>query len=170
MVTTGAPPIHGNQIPSYLDVNTAFNASSGGGFDLLSPGGCFEFLSGAGGWQLVKWAPTDALMNVSYTSVVDGAPQPVWFTFAKPFADGTAQDVSLGGQAIDRASGHAMPLSAGAVGSNALRVSLCDLMAHAPSLLQCISALTACMTLDFAAADALHCLGLMWQVLRCCGC
>lgn len=99
--TIGHPPIHGNQIPSWLDVDMAFNESAGAGFALDD--GQFEFLSAPS--QTVKWAPTGAVMafaGAATGATGDGAA----FSFAKPAMDGTSRTVSLGVQAVaERADG-----------------------------------------------------------------
>jgi hypothetical protein len=110
--TIGQPPIHGSQIPSWLDVGMRFNESAGAGFALGE--GQFEFLSGPA--QTVKWAPTNARM--AYAGAAGGAPgyAPA-FSYAKPAMDGTAKVVSLGVQGLSgaREAGSGVALAAGAV-------------------------------------------------------
>ena len=107
--TIGHPPIHGNQIPSWLDTAMRFNESAGAGFALGD--GQYEFLSASA--QTVKWAPTGALMAFEGLAT-GGAGQP-GFSYAKPAMDGTSRTVSLGVQAVaGRAEGQPAALQAGA--------------------------------------------------------
>ncbi len=111
--TIGAPPIHGNQIPSWLDPSVRFNESAAAGFALGD--GQFEFLSDAA--QTVKWAPTGAVMRFAGSASGGGggvsAPS---FSFAKPAMDGTSRTVSLGLQgAAGREAGAPVAVAAGAV-------------------------------------------------------
>lgn len=109
--TIGSPPIHGNQIPSWLDTEMRFNETAGAGFALGD--GQFEFLSAPA--QTVKWAPTGAVQKFAAAAAGasgDGAA----FSFAKPAMDGTSHTVTLGVQAVGaRAAGAPAALPAGAV-------------------------------------------------------
>ena len=109
--TIGHPPIHGNQSPSWLDLKMRFNESAGAGFALGD--GQFEFLSAPS--QIVKWAPTGALMT--FTGAANGAGgDGAAFSFAKPAMDGTSHTVTLGVQAVaTRDSGETEALSIGAI-------------------------------------------------------
>ena len=106
---TGAAPIHGYQIPSFTDPLMFMNGSAG--FALFDPQGehLYEFLSPQTQQQLVF---TPALAFVMFSAscdcdVLDGdarASSPIFFSFAKPFADGTAVHASLGVQTVNRSS------------------------------------------------------------------
>ena len=109
--TIGFPPIHGNQIPSWLDIAMRFNESAAAGFALGE--GQFEFLSAPA--QTVKWAPTGALMSFAGTAAGAGAASDAAFSFAKPAMDGTSHVVTLGLQAAaGRAEGAPVSVPAGA--------------------------------------------------------
>ena len=99
--TTGGLPIHSEQIPGFVDLDVFVNASSTGGFDLGN--GAFEFLS-PNAQQFVRFTPTGALFVVEGAATLGGAAVPVFFSFAKPFADGTA-DCSIGFELIDPRTG-----------------------------------------------------------------
>jgi hypothetical protein len=94
--TIGVPPIHGNQIPSWLDLSMKFNESAAAGFSLGD--GQFEFLSRA--QQTVKWAPTGALMAYEASASGAGPASQASFSYAKPAMDGTSRTVTLGVQAV----------------------------------------------------------------------
>lgn len=129
--TIGYPPIHGNQIPSWLDTGMRFNESAGAGFALGE--GQYEFLSGPS--QTVKWAPTGALMAYTGVATATGAAAPALtpaFSYAKPAMDGTSRTVSLGVQAVGgRADGSAVALPTGATLTRSF--SLAILPPEAPS-------------------------------------
>ena len=95
--TTGGLPIHSEQIPGFVDLDVFVNATSTGGFDLGN--GEFEFLS-PNSRQFVRFTPTGALFIVEGAATMGGAPLPALFSFAKPFADGTAP-CSIGFETID---------------------------------------------------------------------
>ena len=103
--TIGAPPIHGSQIPSWLDTAMRFNETGGAGFALGD--GQFEFLSDP--FQEVKWAPTGALMRFEGSAAGGGAASSAAFSFAKPAMDGTSRTVSLGLQAAAGREGGGAP-------------------------------------------------------------
>jgi hypothetical protein len=96
---TGAAPIYGDQIPSFLDTDMYMNASASAGFVL--PRGWYEFGS-PNAAQLVVYTPVYARVWSEFTAARGGAAVPAYFSFAKPFADGTAVYASLGGNAVDR--------------------------------------------------------------------
>ena len=108
--TTGGLPIHSEQIPGFVDLDVFVNATSTGGFDLGN--GAFEFLS-PNARQFVRFTPTGALFVVEGSATLGGAAAPALFSFAKPFADGTA-DCSLGVELIDPRGG---PRAAPAAGT-----------------------------------------------------
>lgn len=102
--TTGGWPIHSQQIPGFVDLAMFLNETSTGGFDLGND--AFEFLSPAS-TQFVRFTPTGALFVVEGAAVdAAGAPAPVLWSFAKPFADGTTW-CSIGFEAIDPRGGPA---------------------------------------------------------------
>ena len=119
--TIGHPPIHGNQIPSWLDLAMRFNESAGAGFALGE--GQFEFLSGPA--QTVKWAPTGALMAFAAGAAGAQGYAPA-FSFAKPAMDGTSRVVTLGVQGLSgaREAGAAVALAPGAVLQRAFSLTL----------------------------------------------
>lgn len=96
---TGAPPIHGDQIPSFLDAAMFMNASASAGYAL--PHGWFEFGSPKAS-QLVIYTPVYARVWSEFGCTLRGAGAPAFFSFGKPFADGTAQYATLGGNCVDR--------------------------------------------------------------------
>lgn len=107
--TTGGLPIHSEQIPGFVDLAMFYNSTSTGGFDLGNA--AYEFLSPASR-ELVRFTPTGALFVVDGAAIVDGAATPVLFSFAKPFADGTAW-CNIGFEAIDPRMGARPALAAG---------------------------------------------------------
>ena len=109
--TTGGLPLHSQQIPGFVDLAMFFNASTAGGFDIGNSE--FEFLAPASR-ELVRFTPTGALFVVEGAATVGGAPAPALFSFAKPFADGTAW-CSVGFEVIDPRAGTRPPLAAGEV-------------------------------------------------------
>ena len=110
--TIGAPPIHGSQIPSWLDLAMRFNESAGAGYALGE--GQYEYLSGAA--QVVKWAPTNARMAYAGEAAGSAGYAPA-FSYAKPAMDGTAEVVTLGVQGLSgaREAGAGVALAPGAV-------------------------------------------------------
>ena len=108
--TTGGLPIHSEQIPGFVDLDVFVNATSTGGFALGD--GAFEFLS-PNARQFVRFTPTGALFVVEGSATLGGAAAPALFSFAKPFADGTA-DCSIGFELIDPRAG---PRAAPAAGT-----------------------------------------------------
>jgi hypothetical protein len=109
--TTGGLPLHSQQIPGFADLRMFLNDSSTGGFDIGNL--AYEFLSPSSR-ELVRFTPTGALFAVEGAAAMDGAPAPVLFSFAKPFADGTAW-CSLGFEVIDPRGGERPAARAGAV-------------------------------------------------------
>lgn len=114
--TTGGLPIHSQQIPSFVDLDVFVNATTTGGFDLGN--GAFEFLS-PHARQFVRFTPTGAVFSVEGTASVQHSgggedSVPLFFSFAKPFADGTAW-CSVGFEAIDPRGAPRPPPSAGTV-------------------------------------------------------
>ena len=99
--TTGGLPIHSEQIPGFVDLDLFLNETSTGGFALGN--GAFEFLS-PHARQFVRFTPTGALFVVDASATLGGTSVPPLFSFAKPFADGTA-DCSIGYQLIDPRAG-----------------------------------------------------------------
>ncbi len=104
---TGAAPIHGFQIPSFIDPLMFMNGSTG--FELFDPQGVhlYEFLSPQTQQQLA-FTPALAYVLLSASCSSDTfhgdtpSSPPIFFSFAKPFADGTAVHASLGAQIINR--------------------------------------------------------------------
>jgi hypothetical protein len=107
--TTGGLPIHSEQIPGFVDLALFYNQTSAGGFDIGNSE--FEFLSPASS-ELVRFTPTGALFRIDGTATVGGEASPVLFSFAKPFADGTAW-CSIGFETIDPRAGARQALTAG---------------------------------------------------------
>jgi len=109
--TTGGLPIHSEQIPGFVDLDVFLNETSTGGFDLGNS--AFEFLS-PNARQFLRFTPTGALFVVEGNASLDGAPLPALFSFAKPFADGTAW-CSVGFETVDPRLGPRAAPAAGAV-------------------------------------------------------
>lgn len=99
--TTGGLPIHSEQIPGFVDLAVFLNESSTGGFALGN--GAYEYLS-PNARQFVCFTPTGAFFIVDASATLGGARVPALFSFAKPFADGTA-DCSIGYELIDPRAG-----------------------------------------------------------------
>ena len=108
--TTGGLPIHAQQIPGFVDRAMFMNATTTGGFDIGN--GAFEFLAPAAR-EFVRFTPTGAVFIVEGAAELDGVPSPVFFSFAKPFADGTAW-CDVGFETIDPRAGARRALAAGA--------------------------------------------------------
>lgn len=110
LTMTGAPPIHGYQIPGFIDPRMFMNGSAG--FPLfatsnpeLNPIQFYEFLSPTTE-QLLVFTPVYARIWTAATlSSTENTSLPIFWSFAKPFADGTAVHVTLGSQFVDRRSG-----------------------------------------------------------------
>jgi hypothetical protein len=107
--TTGGLPLHSQQIPGFVDLEMFLNSTTTSGFDLGNAE--FEFLAPASR-ELVRFTPTGALFVVEGSATIGGAPAPALFSFAKPFADGTAW-CSVGFEVIDPRAGTRAPLAAG---------------------------------------------------------
>jgi len=112
-VTTGAPPIHGYQIPSWLDPAGAFfnTSAPGAGYPLPGGGSTWYEYGSVNATQLTRWAPVDVHAVMGFTAMLSppaigpcAAARGAFFSSAKAPADGTATFMSLGGQAIDRRS------------------------------------------------------------------
>jgi hypothetical protein len=105
--TTGGLPLHSEQIPGFVDLAMFYNDTSTGGFDIGNA--AFEYLSPSS-TEYVRFTPTGALFVVDGAATVDGESSPVMFSFAKPFADGTAW-INMGFETIDPRAGprHALP-------------------------------------------------------------
>jgi len=117
---TGAPPIHGYQIPSFLDSEMFMRGT--GGFPL--PGSFYEFGSNTTS-QLVVFTPVFARVWSELDATRNGEGAPAYFSFAKPFADGTATHASLGGNLVDRRAG-STPASPGDAQTAEWRLTLVD--------------------------------------------
>ena len=93
--TTGGQPIHSEQIPGFVDLRMFLNDSSTGGFALGN--GAYEFLAPAAS-EFVRFTPTGTLFVVNGAVTVNGVAQPdIFFSFAKPFSDGTTVRGGEGG-------------------------------------------------------------------------
>lgn len=142
--TLGVPPVYGSQIPGYLNEEMFLNESTGAGFiahGSSSPQRFYEFLtplpvSGVG--QLLKFEPSNIPFNVSASVYRPATPSaPVFFSFAKPYQDGTSQTLSFGVQSIDRRSGGGVAVTAGDVQVSTLtlqRLSADDATLGLPTL------------------------------------
>jgi hypothetical protein len=104
--TTGGTPIHGHQIPSFVDRERFVNRSSTGGFGLgtteadhVLPTTAYEYLSPRSR-QHVQFSPTGAMFVVDGAATLAGAPRSLLWSFARPFADGTSW-CNFGFEAID---------------------------------------------------------------------
>ena len=82
LLSTGGLPIHSQQIPSFVALDMFFNETSTGGFTLGN--GAYEYLSPTTR-QFVRFSPTGAVFAIDGTS---DAQTPLFWSFAKPFADG----------------------------------------------------------------------------------
>jgi hypothetical protein len=123
-VTTGAPPIYGYQIPSWLDPAGAFlnETASGAGFALPLPDGgatWYEYGS-VNATQLTRWAPIDVHAVLGFDAQVQppllgpcADARGAFFSSAKAPADGTASLMSVGGQTVDRRASAPCSLPAG---------------------------------------------------------
>jgi hypothetical protein len=94
LLSTGGLPIHSQQIPSFVDLDIFFNETSTGGFVLGN--GAYEYLS-ARTRQFVRFSPTGAVFLIEASS---DAQTPLFWSFAKPFADGTTW-TSSGFETVD---------------------------------------------------------------------
>lgn len=99
--TVGAP---GCNVPGFFDVSMLLNSSTSAGFPIPTPAGMWETPSPSRG-HVLTLSPSGLVLE-SQLSVP-------FFTFAKPFADGTAGIVALGGQTVDRTTGRAATRSKG---------------------------------------------------------
>lgn len=95
--TTGGLPIHSQQIPSYLDLEMFLNESSTGGFSIKNS--AYEYLSPRT-QQVVRFSPTGALFVIEGEATFSTRPLPLFWSFAKPFSDGTTW-CNIGFEAID---------------------------------------------------------------------
>jgi hypothetical protein len=107
--TTGGQPIHSQQIPGFVDLAMFYNASTAGGFDIGNS--AFEYLSPASR-EFVRFTPTGALFVVEGGAELGGVATPAFFSFAKPFADGTTW-CNIGFETIDPRSGPRAKVAAG---------------------------------------------------------
>lgn len=97
LATTGGLPIHSQQIPSYIDLGMFLNTSSTGGFSIKNS--AYEYLS-PNARQIVRFSPTGALFAIEGEASYGENPLQVFWSFAKPFADGTTW-CNIGYEAVD---------------------------------------------------------------------
>jgi hypothetical protein len=95
--TTGGLPIHSQQIPSYIDLDMFLNTSSTGGFSIKNS--AFEYLS-PNSRQTVRFSPTGALFVFEAEAKYNSNSIPLFWSFAKPFADGTTW-CNIGYESVD---------------------------------------------------------------------
>ena len=108
LLSTGGAPIHAHQIPSFVDLEMFLDDSTTGGFGLGTEGGspsrtAYEYLS-PNQRQYVRFSPTGATFVVDGRASLNGAETPLFWSFAKPFADGTTWS-NIGFEAIDPRGG-----------------------------------------------------------------
>ena len=120
--TTGGLPIHSEQIPGFVDLDTFLNDTSTGGFDLGNS--AFEFLS-PNARQFLRFTPTGALFVVEGAASLGGAALPALFSFAKPFADGTTW-CRVGFETIDPRAGPRAAPAAGTAQTMTMTFSLVE--------------------------------------------